>query len=276
MTASSLKTQMTTQATAPARWRPDLGHMISAALFVALIGGWQLSVRYGLVPAFVLPAPSDVAMRVVEDMLLPRMRADALYTLTEIVAGFAIAAVLGVGLGALIALVPMVDRVLSPYVIALQTIPKVAVAPLLVIWLGFGIESKIVIVALIDFFPILVNAAAGFRSTDSRQVLLMKSLRATDWQIFRKVRVPNAMPYLMAGVHIAMIFAVIGAVVGEFLGSSQGLGSQIIQRQASMDVVGVFSVLVILSTIGIALNVLTKLAGRRLVFWSSTEEPPGF
>jgi len=253
----------------------DLGTMASLVVFVLVFGGWELAARYHLMPAFVLPAPSDVALRVVADLLSPATQQDCLYTLAEIIAGFAGALVLGIGLGAAIALVPLIDRVLSPYIVALQTIPKVAIAPILIIWFGFGIESKIVIVALIDFFPILVNAVAGFRGIDPRQIVLMKALDATSWQIFTKIRLPNAMPFLMAGVYISMIFSVIGAVVGEFLGSARGLGSQIMQRQAQMDVIGVFSVLVILTVIGIALNLVAKFAGRRLAFWSETENSTG-
>lgn len=258
------------------RWRWfDLGTILSIALFVVLIGGWQLSVVRGLVPAFVLPAPSDVAMRVVTDMMDKAVLYDCLYTLTEILVGFAIAAIFGIALGAAIALVPLVDRVLSPYIVALQTIPKVAIAPVLIIWFGFGIESKIVIVALIAFFPILVNVVLGFRSIDQRQIVLMKVLNASHWQIFSKIRIPNALPSIMAGMYIAMIFSVIGAVVGEFLGSPHGLGSQIMQRQSSMDVVGVYSMLVILTAIGIGLNYAVKLVSRSLVFWGQTEEPVG-
>jgi len=255
--------------------RFDLGFFLSLLLFVALFGGWQLAVNRGLLPAFVLPAPTDVALRVVEDALLPRVHVATLYTLTAILVGFAIAAMLGIALGAAVALVPLLDRVLSPYIIALQTIPKVAIAPILIIWFGMGIESKIVIVALIDFFPILVNAAAGFRNIDPRQILLMNAINASPWQIFVKVRVPNAMPYLMAGIYISMVFSVIGAVVGEFIGSTQGLGSEIVQRQAVMDVVGVFSMLVILTVIGIALNAITRLVAKRLVFWADSENPAG-
>lgn len=255
--------------------RFDTATAVSAVLFVGFFGGWELAVREGLMPAFVLPSPSAVVVRVLEDLTSAATLNDALYTLVEILAGFFGALVLGIGLGACIALSALVDRVLSPYIVALQTIPKVAVAPILVIWFGFDIESKIVIVALIDFFPILVNAVAGFRSTDPRQILLMKSLDATDWQIFAKVRLPNAMPFLMAGVYISMIFSVIGAVVGEFIGSARGLGSLIVQRQASMDVVGVFSVLVILTAIGIGLNLVAKFVGRRLAFWSETETSAG-
>jgi NitT/TauT family transport system permease protein len=139
----------------------------------------------------------------------------------------------------------------------------------LIIWFGFGIASKIVIVALIDFFPILVNVVLGFRSIDPRQLVLMKVLDASPWQVFCKVRVPNALPSIMAGVHIAMILSVIGAIVGEFLGSAHGLGAQIMQRQAGMDVVGVYSVLAVLTCIGILLNAVVKFASRKLVFWGN-------
>lgn len=255
--------------------RIEASTVVSAALFVVFFGGWELAVHQGLMPAFVLPSPSAVLIQVAADLVSPATLYDCAYTLTSILVGFFGALVLGVGLGALIALSPMVDKVLSPYIVALQTIPKVAIAPILVIWFGFGIESKIVIVALIDFFPILVNAVAGFRNTDPRQLLLMKSLEASDWQIFLKVRLPNATPFLMAGVYISMIFSVIGAVVGEFIGSANGLGSLIVQRQAGMDVVGVFSVLVILTLIGMCLNLVAKLIGKRLAFWSNAEASSG-
>ena len=253
----------------------DIGTLLSIALLVILLTGWEMSVRYGLVPAFVLPAPSDVGRRIVTDVMDRALRFDCLYTLTEILAGFTVAAILGMALGAAIALVPLVDQVLSPYIVALQTIPKVAIAPILIIWFGFGIESKIVIVALIAFFPILVNVVLGFRTIDPRQITLMRVLDASSWQVFCKVRIPNAMPSIMAGMYIAMIFSVIGAVVGEFLGSPHGLGAQIMQRQAAMDVIGVYSVLAILTAIGIALNWAVKGTSRKLVFWGNAEELNG-
>jgi NitT/TauT family transport system permease protein len=255
--------------------RSDLGTVLSVGLLIVVLGTWELSVRAGAVPAFVLPAPSDVAARVLKDVMQPHVQTDFLYTLTEVIAGFAIALVLGITVGAFVALVPLADQVLSPYIVAFQTIPKVAVAPVIIIWFGFGIESKIVLVALIDFFPILVNAVAGFRSTDARQIVLMRALNASAWQIFTKVRLYNALPYLMAGMYIAIVFSVIGAVLGEFLGSARGLGSQILQRQSSMDVVGVFSILIILSGMGLALNFAVRFASRRIAFWARPEETTG-
>lgn len=257
-----------------ARWF-DLGGILSILLFVLIIAAWQLSVQYGLVPAFVLPAPYDVASRVHVDVMDKNVLYDCAYTLTEVIVGFLIAAVSGIALGAVIALVPLADRVLTPYIVALQTIPKVAIAPVLIIMFGFGIESKIVIVALIAFFPILVNVVLGFRGIDPRQIVLMKVLDASPWQIFSKVRIPNALPPIMAGMYIAMIFSVIGAIVGEFLGSPHGLGAQIMQRQSAMDVVGVYSVLVILTVIGILLNSAVKAVSRRLVFWGTDNQLSG-
>jgi NitT/TauT family transport system permease protein len=248
----------------------DPGNILAVITLVLLMGGWESLVRSGLVPAFLLPAPSNLISQFLTDILSPTVLRDVRYTFAEIVLGFSAGAALGVTLGAAIALVPILEKVIWPYVITLQTIPKVAIAPLLIIWFGFGIESKILIVALICFFPILVNSAAGFKSTDARQLLLMSAMDATQWQIFRKVRLPTAIPFLIAGFRIAVVVSVIGAVVGEFLGASVGLGALIITRQANMDVTGVFSVLMMLSLIGLSMNLFVNLLARRLAFWADT------
>jgi NitT/TauT family transport system permease protein len=248
----------------------DLGHLLSAVILASLLIGWELSVRTGLMPAFLLPAPTKLIGQFVADVTSPAILREALYTFSEIVLGFAAGAAAGIGLGAAIALVPIIEKIVWPYIITLQTIPKVAIAPLLIIWFGFGIESKILIVALICFFPILVNAVAGFKGTDSRQILLMSAMDATTWQVFRMVRLPNAVPFLIAGFQIAVVLSVIGAVIGEFLGASAGLGALIVIRQANMDVTGVFSVLAMLSIIGLSMNVAVNQLSRRLAFWSDT------
>ena len=189
-------------------------------------------------------------------------------TLVEVVAGFGLAAIIGVGLGCAIGLVSVVERIVYPYVLALQTIPKVAIAPLMIIWVGFGIQSKIVTAGLIAFFPILVNVVAGIKTVEPRRILLMRALKASPWQTFIKVRLPSMLPYLFAGFEVGIMFAVIGAIVGEFLGSSRGLGSLVIQRQAAIDVAGVFSVLFYLSVMGIALNLILRSIAKRYAFWS--------
>jgi NitT/TauT family transport system permease protein len=246
------------------------GNVLSALIFVSLLVAWELSVRAGMMPAFLLPAPSKLIAQFLADVTSTATLREALYTFSEIVLGFSAGAIAGIGLGAAIALVPIVEKIVWPYIITLQTIPKVAIAPLLIIWFGFGIESKILIVALICFFPILVNAVAGFKSTDSRQILLMSSMDATTWQVFRMVRLPNAVPFLIAGFQIAVVLSVIGAVIGEFLGASNGLGALIVIRQANMDVTGVFSVLAMLSIIGLSMNMAVIMLSRKLAFWSDT------
>ena len=246
------------------------GKIISAVLLVVILVVWEMSVRAGLMPPFLLPAPSRLLVQFGSDVTSAAVLREMLVTITEIACGFAAGAIVGIALGAAIALVPMIEEIVWPYVITLQTIPKVAVAPLLIIWFGFGIESKILIVALICFFPILVNAVAGFKSTDSRQILLMESMDATRWQIFRMVRLSNAVPFLIAGFRIAVVLSVIGAVIGEFLGASSGLGALLVIRQANMDVTGVFSVLVMLSIIGLSMNVGVGLLSRKVAFWSET------
>jgi NitT/TauT family transport system permease protein len=242
--------------------------LIIVAAFVGLVVVWEWAVRAFDIPSFVLPAPSAVAERFAADLSGGAIGVHLRTTLIEVVAGFALAAVVGLAIGTAVALVPVVDRIVYPYILALQTIPKVAIAPLLIIWAGFGIQSKIVTAALIAFFPVLVNVIAGLKTVDTNRLLLMRALKANAWQTLIKVRFPGMLPYYFAGLEIGIVFSTIGAIVGEFIGASQGLGTLIIQRQAAIDVAGVFSVLIFLSVMGIVLNLLLRLIARRYVFWA--------
>jgi NitT/TauT family transport system permease protein len=231
---------------------------------------WEASVRLLEVPQFIVPTPSDVIRRIWDDLATGVILPHLWITFVEVIVGFAAAAVLGIALGTGIALVRFLDRTVYPFALALQTIPKVAVAPLLIIWFGYGIQSKIVTAALLAFFPILVNVVAGLRTGDPRRLLLMRALRAGPVKTYVKVRLPAMLPYLFAGLEVGAVLAVIGAVVGEFIGASQGLGSVIIQRQASVDVTGVFSVLFYLSAMGVLMSVALRIVARRYAFWSDT------
>lgn len=237
---------------------------------IVLLGLWEAAVRIMQVPAFIVPTPSAVAMRVWTDLASGIILPHLWITFYEVFVGFIVAALLGIALGTGIALVRWLDKTIYPFVLALQTIPKVAVAPLLIIWFGYGTQSKIVTAALLAFFPILVNVVAGLRTGDPRRILLMRALRAGPIKTYFKVRLPAMLPYLFAGLEVGVIFAVIGAVVGEFIGASQGLGSVIIQRQASVDVTGVFSVLFYLSAMGIIMSVVLRMIARHYAFWSDT------
>ena len=251
----------------PARSWISRDTLLVIAVTLAGFGIWELAVRWLQVPQFILPSPMAIATRVAQDFTSGLIFPHFLQTLVEVLAGFLLATVIGVGLGTLVALVRTVERVVYPFVLALQTVPKVAVAPLFIIWFGFGIEPKIVTAAVIAFFPILVNVIAGLKATDPRRLLLMRALKAGRWTTFCKVQLPGMLPYLFAGLEVGIIFAVIGAIVGEFIGASLGLGSLVIQRQAGVDVAGVFSVLFYLSFMGVALNLALRWVARRWVFW---------
>lgn len=248
----------------------------SILTILCLLAVWEACVALFEIPAFILPTPSAVAYRVVEDFTSGAIGPHLWITLAEVVFGFLLAAVLGIGLGTAVALVPSIDRTTYPILLALQTVPKVAIAPLLIIWFGYGAHSKAIMAALIAFFPILVNVIAGLKTTDSRRVLLMRALKAGPVKTYLKVRLPGMLPYLFAGLEVGIIFSVIGAIVGEFVGASVGLGSLIIQRQASVDVTGVFSVLTYLSLMGLIMSLGIKILARRLTFWSRSQELTGY
>ena len=239
---------------------------------VFLLIAWESGVAIFQVPAYIVPTPTAVAVRIYEDFSSGVIYSHFWLTLVEVILGFVVATIFGVGIGTAVALIPILDRTTYPILLALQAVPKVAIAPLLIIWFGYGMHSKVVMGALIAFFPILVNVIAGLKTTDSRRVLLMKALRARPIQIYMKVRLPSMLPYLFAGLEVGIVFALIGAIVGEFVGSSVGLGSLIIQRQAVVDVAGVFSVLFYLSVMGMVMSMGVKTAADRLTFWSRTIE----
>jgi NitT/TauT family transport system permease protein len=263
----------TIAATEPAEGRrlrlPSSLLVLSSFILFVLI--WEVCVRFAGVPAFVLPAPTDVMRVAYNDLASGLIVRHFVVTLSEVLGGFVLAAIIGVALGTAIALFPILEKTLYPLVLAFQTVPKVAIAPLFLIWFGFGQQSKIITVATIAFFPILVNVVVGLSTVDSRRILLMRALRASPMTTYLKVQLPSMLPYLFAGLEVAIVFSVTGAIVGEFIGASVGLGSLIIQRQATVDVAGVFSVLLYLSLMGLALHGALKAVGRRYTSWAQTE-----
>lgn len=244
-------------------------------LFVALMGLWEFSVRYWEIPFYVVPPPSAVWRSLVAGLGSGLFLTNGMVTLGAALLGFLWAAVAGILLGSVIAQSRFVEKVLYPYLIAIQTTPKVAIAPLFIVWFGFGITSKVVMAGIVAFFPILVNVISGLRSTDVQRVELMRSLRATRWQIFRMVLLPSALPMIFAGLHIALIFSLLGAIVGEFVGSRAGLGNLIMQMNINLDTSGVFAVLACLSACGIALHLLMHGLQRKLLFWSDQDRVAG-
>jgi NitT/TauT family transport system permease protein len=198
----------------------------------------------------------------------------AMWTTAEALSGFVLALAAGVALGALVAEVRFLERALYPFLVALQAMPKVALAPLVIIWLGYGIGSKILLAALLGFFPVLINTIAGLKSCESGKVDVMRALAASRWQVFRLVKLPNAMPFVFAGVNVAASFVVLGAVTGEFLGAKQGLGTLILLANNELDTAQIFAILIMLGLLGFTLFASVRFAQRRLLSWASLEAPP--
>lgn len=246
--------------------------VLSTTLFAMLIAAWEVGVRVGNVSILLVPAPSDIWTALVRGILQNRYLYHAWVTLQEILLGFGIAAVLALALALLVTQSIVVEKAVLPIVVVIQTIPKVALAPLLLTWFGFGIESKVATTALVAFFPILMNAILGLASADKAQINMMRSFGATRGQILRKLQIPNAMPTIFAGLDVAAVLAVIGAVVGEFVGSQAGLGYLIQSSNSNLDVAAIFAALVILSIIGLVLHVLVTAVGRRVTYWSESSK----
>jgi len=248
----------------------------SLLLLLVLLAAWEGGTRIFNVPKFLIPPFSDVVMALWRGLATGFMAKDGLWfhtaiTLTEILLGFFIGSAIGLALGVAISQMERVEAVLQPYVAAFQSLPKVAVAPIIVMWLGFGISSKVAIVCMLTFFPVLVTSIAGFKAIDTDRIDLLRSLSATPWQIFRKAKFPSALPYIFAGLDMAAAFAVVGAIVGEFVGAQAGLGVLILQMDAQMDTGGSFSVFIVLSIIGIALTSLLRAVQRRVLSWMPME-----
>lgn len=241
--------------------------LVPGTLFVVL-AVWEATVRLSGVDAFIFPTPSGVAAAMVEMAIDGSLVRNFWVTFGETVAGFAIAAFLGIGLGALISEFRWARRTVYPYLVALQTVPKIAIAPMLVLWFGFGITSKIVIAATIAIFPILVNTIEGLTNTDETRIDMLRSLGGTRAQVFRMVKFPSALPFIFAGLGSGVVLSLLGAVVGEFVGARAGLGNLILIVNARMDTAGVFAILIVLGSIGIALNILLQAVQSRVVFWA--------
>jgi NitT/TauT family transport system permease protein len=240
--------------------------LIPASLVGALLG-WHWLTILGDFPAFILPGPLQVGSRFVQaiqDGSLPR---NTLVTLSEVLAGMAIGLSTALVLGYWLAKLAWLERILAPYIVASQSIPVVAIAPLLVIWLGPGILSKILITALIVFFPILINVIVGVRSVPPGLYDLMHSLQASRWQILRHLEIPGAMPVFLGGLRVGATLAVIGAVVGEFVGSDQGLGFLVNIGRGTYDTALVFVAVFTLITMAMIIYGIVTLLEKKLLSW---------
>jgi NitT/TauT family transport system permease protein len=247
---------------------PIKRRLMIGGFFVFVILAWHWTVTWTGVSHLIFPGPLSVAKSVIDGFESGEIVRHLWVTLYEILMGFAVGATLGFLLGAVIGQSALMEAVFYPYVVAFQTVPKVAVAPLFVLWFGFGMTSKVIITATIVFFPVLANTIVGLRSAPRDQIELMRAFTASSWHVFRMVRLPHALPYVFAGLDIGIVLAVIGAIVGEFVGAQAGLGYLILQRNFSMDAAGMFAILIVLSLIGTVLHALVRWIASRVIFWT--------
>jgi putative hydroxymethylpyrimidine transport system permease protein len=242
-----------------------------ALIILAGLGLWELIVRLAHVPGYLVPAPSAIAADLAADW--PVLEPALLVTVQEVLLGFVIAAVAGVGLAVALHLSPVARRAVYPLLIGSQTVPIIVLAPILVILLGYGIAPKLVIVALICFFPIVVNGIDGLRSVDAELILMMRTLDASRWAILRRVEFPAALPSIFSGLRIAATFAAIGAVFGEWSGSSQGLGYVMLAATPNLLTARIFAAIVLLTAVALVLFGVVSLLERIFVPWAPRGGP---
>ncbi|MEZ5061408.1 MAG: ABC transporter permease [Solirubrobacterales bacterium] len=250
-----------------ARWLPPL------LLVALLLGLWELAAQTGWIADalslrdYLVPAPSEIATTLWDNRSL--LAENAWVTLREVLLGFAVALVAGVLIAVLLHLSPLMRRASYPFIVASQAIPIVVIAPVLVVWFGFGIGPKVAIVALICFFPIVVNTLDGLGTADEEQRKLMRSLGASRGRTLTLLEAPTALPYLLSGAKIAVAVAVIGAVFGEWSGADAGLGYLIRLDDGNLEVARVFASTVILAAMAVTLFALLALVERRLAWWGA-------
>ena len=241
----------------------------SGLAILALLALWHYSVIWFELKQFILPPPASAVMVLFD----PKYRwiENLLATLYAIAGAFVLSSVLGIGLAVVVVWHSMLERTMMPLMVLFNTLPKIALAPLFVIWLGYGIWPNIVIAVTVSFFPVVINTAAGLVAVDPELLDLVRTLRAKKWQVLLKIRFPAAMPYIFAGLKLNATLAVIGAIVGEFVASERGLGALIIAGGVTLDTPSIFAALTLIAFLGLALYALVVAFERVLMPWEFRE-----
>ena len=270
-------------APAPAKRRRSLRRILATSQtaisvvisVVLLMAAWEFAVTAFKIPSYVLPSPAAVWKALVAGLMLaPTSRASFLYQLADTMHatafGFVIGSVLGVILAALMAESRAIQKLIFPYIVGFQCLPKVAIAPLFIIWFGYQIESKIAMSATLVIFPVVLNSLEGFLSVERERLELMTSLDASRWQTFRMIKFPGALPFIFAGLNLGIVHAFLGSIFAEFMGAQRGIGVIITQLSSVSDTAGVFAVLLLLAAAGYLLIELVRVFQRRFAFWSGS------
>lgn len=241
--------------------------LLPVATVVAFFVGWTLYVREADVSAFILPEPMAIARAFVRLLGEAGIWGHIWITVYETVTGFAIAILVGVSLGMIMGKVRVIEVALKPFVVATQVIPKIALVPLFILWFGFGPESKIVISAVLSFFPIFSNTLLGVKSVDHEYQEVMTVFRSRRGDRFLLLELPSSLPYILTGMEIGIVLAIIGAVVGEFIGGNQGLGYLSMATLQELEIDSLFAVILLLTIIGLTLYLSVSMLRRVLVPW---------
>ncbi|MCU4651566.1 ABC transporter permease [Roseibacterium sp. SDUM158016] len=245
--------------------------MAMSFVFVVFVGTWQLVTSLGLVSPIILPTPLETLEDMIfvgKNLLTGGYMLGALWiTIKEVIYGFALAIAIGFSLGVLVGETTFGEKAVMPYLVAIDTMPKVAFAPLFVAWLGFGIESKVALAAFIATFPIVVGTAAGLHSADENARMLFKTMGASRMQTLIKMKLPTGLPQIFTGLKIGAVGVMAGAITGEFLGGGRGFGELIRVAASQLNTPRVFSLILYLSLVGLALYALVTWTQRKVVFW---------
>lgn len=247
-------------------------YLPSVLMFAGVLLAWQLVVTVFEVREYILPSPAAVWRALVDGD--QRWGMHMMITTAEVLGGFVIAGIVGVLLGTAIAWSDTASRALMPFLVFVNTLPKVAIAPLILLWFGYGIGPNMLIGAIIGFFSVVINTAAGLSQIDQDMIDLGRVFHAPKWRVFVKIRIPNAYPYILSALKITATSAVVGAILGEFIASQKGLGYVIITTQSSMNTPVAFAAVALVSVIGLSLFGIVALLGRVLAPWAV--EPKDF
>lgn len=238
------------------------------AVFVIVILAWEAGARSGLFPPYILPAPSAIAARCIATFSL--LASHCLITSAEIVLGFLLAAVVGIALAALIVYVRIIEEAIYPWLVVVQVLPKVALGPLFVVWLGVGFVPKVVISFLLAFFPIMIDSIIGLRSINRDSVFLLQSMGANRLKRFYFLQLPNALPHIFGSLKVAITLATVGAIVGEFIGADKGLGYTLVLATGTIDTVLIFVALIWITVLSLLFFALISALERLCVSWHTS------
>lgn len=251
-------------------WK-SFGRLLALRLLflAAVLAVWEAVVAFGWVDAFWISRPSAVIRRIVELAPSAQLYSDAAFTMKSALLGFAISVVAGIASACLLYKYRTLHKVVDPYILALYSMPRLALAPLFIIWFGVGLASKVALVVSLAYFIILLNTYAGLVNVNPRLISQVRLMGASDWFIFRRVSLPAAVPWLLSGARVALGFALIGAIVGELIVAEQGLGLRIARASGLFDTTGVFAYLVIVAALGMLFDQGVRLVEKRLAAWGS-------